>query len=126
MDDILDDLTPYFFFSRKQSNNFLPAGAMLKVSTIAISESFIEPSIEAVNRRKKDAISIRSSISARLKTESVSREQVQGLGLPYFEPMHFRGPTENGVNASLSWRSSATSHRSGLNCAGALKQSLSR
>ena len=76
MDDILDDLAPHFFFSRKQSNNFLPAGDMLKVSIIAISESFIEPSIEAVNRRKKDAISIRSSISARLKTESVSREQV--------------------------------------------------
>lgn len=58
------DLDPYFL-APSDTKSFLPTGDM-KVSYMNIPESFMELSIEASNRRKNNATSNRSSISARL------------------------------------------------------------
>lgn len=93
-----------YFLSPSETKSFLPIGDMFKVSYMNMSDSFMELSMKALNRRKNDAISNRSSISARLTDGQKADEKRLGAFLTYFEPMHFRGPTENGVKASFkSW-----------------------
>lgn len=56
-----------YLLSVNRTKSFFPTGDMLNVSYMAISESFIELSREALNRMKNDAMGNRSSISARLE-----------------------------------------------------------